>query len=1377
MGDNGRKGKRRKGKRFLAVFLSVALLIPQVGTTAFAERVDGGLCEHHPEHIDCSYREAVAGHPCKHSHTENCYTDERICGLADEGIVDEIISDEDEIDIPVATDSNVSEVHVHEQECYQLDCPHERGDHWQDGESGEPGAAKCGYQEAVEGSACDYVCSICDKEMKTITIMAFDELEDDVRHQEVPMYAPQSDVILPGQLRVRAVSGESAEKSLLVRDVTWELIEKNGSLVVYDESRTEPAVYYYQAVLPEAYELGKDAELPEIEVCYSMESRSMMGRNSDLFEAANQELCLFINRSTTPADSAEYDSDAGCVRLLKDATLNYGLYIPSSDSKSGSTLDLNGHTLTKSSGYAVYLQGGTFSLVDSVGTGELNTLNAGRYATVLAVEGSQLTIRGATVAGDDSPLPKVTGMNVYSGPNTLTVEDCEIKNGLTISTPSLLVVEGGLTTDYLQGAKFIHIRNGKTLDLSNIGMLQGSQDSEITILSEGEDLDTATPLVRTANEVPDRYFSMPDPPEGYYLASALEGETRIWTLKEELPDRLKVTCTLPPHVKVQLMPLDVERGQTYTLVLEPDPGYVVKNGNIHVKTMAGGSWSERPHSYNPETYTLEIDNVQNDLNINILENIQLTYEDKPNGGSITVYGKNGHPIGADKAVAPYAEIRISAEADEGYSLSKILLNGTEVENSSVHIIQEPTRIEAEFTKNVLPDNPPKILQQDMPDTTIYAAYMCLVSASGAPPLTWSVSNEEGNRLPEGLKLNPETGVIYGTPVEDGTFYFTVTVEDVNGASASRQLSILVRKPLDVTHVTDVQISERTLTLVVGNTAVLTAKVLPDDAYYKKVAWQSDNPAVATVNKDGIVTAVKEGTANISVITEDGGKTDTCVVTVTVIHVAGVQISERALSLVAGNTAALTAKVLPDDAYNKKVVWQSDNPAVATVDTAGLVTAIKVGTANITVTTEDGAKTDTCVVTVTSGRSSSGGGSDSGSSVSSNQALKPDTPELAVIELAVTGSPASALVDGGMVSAAIAGAEEAARQKGRGSYGISVQYNLRSEVAFDGFSVIIKREALDRLIAGGVKWLTIHTDAVDLSFDLAALKEIAAKTVGDITLSAARETNLAGAMRDAVGTRPAYRLTVGYTGEDGRPSTVSDFGSGRVTVELTYTSDGTEQPGGLYLVYGDEAGGVDWLTWSGFNQDGKGVSGVTGHFSLFGVGYRPVEAFADTADHPNKTEIDFVVSRGLLSAAVPGTEGNASRFEPDGVMTGNMIAEALRRMDGLTPSDDPASGQFQDIPDGALTREQMAVILKQYADKHGYSFPVKLEAENFADSSQISSASARSAVLALQQAGVMGSRDGSNFAPKDNVSRAEAAVILRKFLGAVISNDKIQDERL
>lgn len=1295
MGDNGRKGKRRKGKRFLAVFLSVALLIPQVGTTAFAERMGGGLCEHHPEHIDCSYREAVAGHPCKHSHTENCYTDERICGLEDDGTTDEIISDEDIVDedISVATDSNASETHVHEQECYQLDCPHEQGDHWEDGENGEDGAAQCGYQEGVEGSACDYVCSICDKERSTITITAFDELDDDIKHQEVPMYASQNDVILPGQLRVRAVKGVNAEENLLIRDVAWELIEKNGSLVVYDEGRTEPAVYYYQAVLPEVYELRTDIELPEIEVWYGMENRSRMRRSGDPFEAANQALCLFINRYTTPADSAEYDSDAGCVRLRNDATLKAAVYIPSGDSKSDSTLDLNGHTLTKSSDCAIDLRGGTFSLIDSAGSGELRALAVGaNCATIRAVNNSQLTIKGATVAGDGRlPMP-VTGVLMYNGNNTLTVEDCEIINGLQISRGSKLIVEGGLTTDYLLGARDISIRNGQTLDLSNLDEkdLQGGQEREITILSDGEILDTTTPLIKATKAISDWYFIIPNPPAGYYLTSYLEGDNRIWVLQEELPDRLKVNCTLPLHVKVQQMPLDVERGQTYTLVLEPDPGYVVKNGNIHVEEKFGDTWIIRPHSYNPETHTLEIDNVQNDLNINILENIQLTYEDKPNGGSITVYGKNGSPIGADKAVAPYAEIRISAEADEGYGLSKILLNGTEVENSEVHIIREPTRIEAEFTKNVLPDNPPKILQQDMPDTTIFAAYQHLVSASGAPPLTWSVSNEEGNRLPEGLKLNPETGVIYGTPVEDGTFSFTVTVEDVNGASASRQLSILVRKPLDVTHVTDVQISERTLSLVVGNTAVLTAKVLPDDAYYKKVAWQSDNPAVATVNE------------------------------------------------------------------------------------AGVVTAVKAGTANITVTTEDGAKTDTCVVTVTSGRSSSGGGSGGGSSVSSNQALKPDTPELAVIELTVTGSPATALVDGRMISAAIAEAEEAARQKGRGAYGISVQYNLRSEVAFDGFSVIIKREALDRLIAGGVKWLTIHTDTVDLSFDLAALKEIAAKTVGDITLAAARETNLTGVMRDAVGTRPAYRLIVGYTGEDGSLSTVSDFGPGRVTVELTYTSDGTEQPGGLYLVYGDETGGVEWLTWSGFNQDGKGVSGVTGHFSLYGVGYRPAESFADTADHPDKTEIDLVVSRGLLSAAVPGTGGEASRFEPDSVITGNMIAEALRKMDGVNPSGYPASGQFQDIPDGALTREQMAVILKQYADRHGYRLPVKLEAEKFVDSSQISSATARSAVLALQQAGIMGSRDGSNFAPKDNVSRAEAAVILRKFLGAVINNEKIQD---
>ena len=77
----------------------------------------------------------------------------------------------------------------------------------------------------------------------------------------------------------------------------------------------------------------------------------------------------------------------------------------------------------------------------------------------------------------------------------------------------------------------------------------------------------------------------------------------------------------------------------------------------------------------------------------------------------------------------------------------------------------------------------------------------------------------------------------------------------------------------------VTLDKEKLTLLVGSTATLTATVLPEEAANKAVTWASDNEEVATV-ADGVVTAVAGGTANITVTTEDGGKTATCAVRVT-----------------------------------------------------------------------------------------------------------------------------------------------------------------------------------------------------------------------------------------------------------------------------------------------------------------------------------------------------------------------------------------------------------------------------------------------------------------------------------------------------------------
>jgi len=82
------------------------------------------------------------------------------------------------------------------------------------------------------------------------------------------------------------------------------------------------------------------------------------------------------------------------------------------------------------------------------------------------------------------------------------------------------------------------------------------------------------------------------------------------------------------------------------------------------------------------------------------------------------------------------------------------------------------------------------------------------------------------------------------------------------------------------------------------------------------------------------------------------------------HVAGVALDQAELNLKTGESAALTPIFTPDTAYNKEVVWESSTPHVATVSDNGTVTAIKFGTAVITVRTVDGGYTATATVNVT-----------------------------------------------------------------------------------------------------------------------------------------------------------------------------------------------------------------------------------------------------------------------------------------------------------------------------------------------------------------------------------------------------------------------------
>jgi uncharacterized protein YjdB len=193
-----------------------------------------------------------------------------------------------------------------------------------------------------------------------------------------------------------------------------------------------------------------------------------------------------------------------------------------------------------------------------------------------------------------------------------------------------------------------------------------------------------------------------------------------------------------------------------------------------------------------------------------------------------------------------------------------------------------------------------------------------------------------------------------TAVAGGTATITVTTQS-GSKTASSTITVVVP-------VASVALSPATATLAVGATQQLTATVSPSNASNKAVSYASSNTAVATVNSAGLVTAVASGTATITVTTQDGAKTASSTITV-VVPVASVALSPATASIAVGASQQLTATVSPSNATNKAVSYTSSNTAVATVNSAGLVTAVAAGTATITVTTQDGAKTSTTSITV------------------------------------------------------------------------------------------------------------------------------------------------------------------------------------------------------------------------------------------------------------------------------------------------------------------------------------------------------------------------------------------------------------------------------
>lgn len=244
-----------------------------------------------------------------------------------------------------------------------------------------------------------------------------------------------------------------------------------------------------------------------------------------------------------------------------------------------------------------------------------------------------------------------------------------------------------------------------------------------------------------------------------------------------------------------------------------------------------------------------------------------------------------------------------------------------------------------------------------PTTTVVAGSTASLAAQGLDvggtavtgrPVLWSSSNAS-------IATVSSTGVVTG--VDAGTATITATIDGISGSA------IVNVQPIPVASVV---INPNTGSVIVGRTLQLIAAPLDANGGSlagRVVTWSSSNASMASVSSTGLVTGVSAGRVTITATSE--GKSGTSTITSTLAPVDTVTVTPAAPTIASGQTVQLSTR-LADASGNtlsgRTITWNSDQPAIATVNASGLVTGVGTGTARITAASEG--KSGTSLVSVT-----------------------------------------------------------------------------------------------------------------------------------------------------------------------------------------------------------------------------------------------------------------------------------------------------------------------------------------------------------------------------------------------------------------------------
>ena len=235
-----------------------------------------------------------------------------------------------------------------------------------------------------------------------------------------------------------------------------------------------------------------------------------------------------------------------------------------------------------------------------------------------------------------------------------------------------------------------------------------------------------------------------------------------------------------------------------------------------------------------------------------------------------------------------------------------------------------------------------------------------VSLSVGESYSLNVSVENGNVDQNFLKWESSNSDV--VEVNDGEIKALSVGEATISISYDSKIYATCLVVVSAIDVTSIKLNQHEISLSLNESFQLTVDIIPSNATYQEIIWESSDENIAIVSAEGLVESKNIGNVTIRAISANSSVYDECIVTVRPQEVTGITCQENAMILL-GQSIKLEAEVLPTDATNKSIIWLSSNPEIATVDENGIVNGIRYGNAIITAKSDENGYEAQCNVDV------------------------------------------------------------------------------------------------------------------------------------------------------------------------------------------------------------------------------------------------------------------------------------------------------------------------------------------------------------------------------------------------------------------------------